>query len=438
MQDFKRDKELLSMQDKKEDGENLLEANKLIYTSPKNLSTTSMRTLRRYDSMKTDYTSNSGSMIFYIQSGSSFVDFRNSVLRFKFYHSASDGKDLGWGIGSSLNIIRDIIITTRSGTELGRIQRANVYYAQRDRQRLSREQILSVGSLIGYKVDDSATIANIDKDTNSLVDATSEAKAVDYTVPLSHLHGLFDTDQLAPAALASGLKIELFLETPATALFASDGSNVTQYNITTPYILCDCHMLNDDTARKLAQISARSGLEYMYRATHMNSDSGIKSVFNVESNKASSRALGGMIVPRAINALGDVKKDSMRAQSYTGDSEGKVKDVVEYQMRLGSSYFPFQAVRGQSEAYFNQLYSNGKLGKHSSLIDARRYQSYASTYNALFETSDVIANSGLAVNNSQNLTTNVKYADTTESDLSLFLDFTMLIRIFPSNVVVFD
>ena len=111
MQDFRRDKELLSMTESKDkDGENLLEANNLIYTAPMNLSTTSMRTLRRYDAMKTNYTSNSGSMIFYIQSGADYVDFSKSVLRFKLYHNGTDATDYGFGIGSSLNIIRDIII----------------------------------------------------------------------------------------------------------------------------------------------------------------------------------------------------------------------------------------------------------------------------------------------------------------------------------------
>ena len=437
MQDFRRDKELLSMTESKDkDGENLLEANNLIYTAPMNLSTTSMRTLRRYDAMKTNYTSNSGSMIFYIQSGADYVDFSKSVLRFKLYHNGTDATDYGFGIGSSLNIIRDIIITAKSGRELGRIQRANVYYAHRDRQRMSRDKMQSVGSLIGYKVIDDADDTKVDVDADSLTDIKSEAKAIDYTIPLSHLHGLFDIDQLAPAGLASGLKIELFLENPATAIVGAD-DQLTNYTVVNPYILCDCHTLNDDTARKLNDISTRNGLEILYRATHMNSDSGTKSVFNVESNKAASRVLGGMIVARASGNLGLATADSIKSVPYTDAGDAK-NSVVEYQYKVGSSYFPFQPVRGESEAFYNQLYSNDKLGKHPSLVDAQRYNAYTATYNAKFETADVIANSGLAVNNSQNLSTNVKYGQGVAFDLSLFLDFTMLIRVYPSNVVPFE
>ena len=164
---------------------------------------------------------------------------------------------------------------------------------------MSDEELASVGSLMGYDI--------------NVVAGAAAPTQTEWIIPMCKIAGCFDSKKLMPNWLSSGLRIELRLETPATAFAGADG--VTSYTIVDPKVACDTFHLNDAAMKKLNEISARNGLEYVFQATHAVSDNFTTSQTTVDVNKAVSRALGCMAVSRQIDDIGASSPDSLKSDS---------------------------------------------------------------------------------------------------------------------------
>jgi hypothetical protein len=262
--DFTKDTRLRQLALKSQDEQKgdsidrLLDVNDLVYMMPKNLSLASARNVKEYVAQKSSYASTESSVIITIQSGAQYVNWAASHLRFGLDIVKNQNTvSTTWGKGSSFNLFREVIITSRSGQEICRLDRCNVYRLHKDRLHMSDEELASVGSLMGYDTD--------------VVTGAAAPTRTEWIIPMCKIAGCFDSKKLMPNWLSSGLRMELRLETPATA-FTGGADTVTSYSIVDPKVACDTFHLNDAAMKKLNEISARNGLEYVFQATHAVSD----------------------------------------------------------------------------------------------------------------------------------------------------------------------
>lgn len=419
--DFTKDTRLrqlaLKSQEEKGDSiEKLLDVNDLVYMMPKNLSLASARNVKEYVAQKSSYASTESSVIITIQSGAQYVNWAASHLRF-FLDITKNQNTVSttWGKGSAFNLFREVIITSRSGQEICRLDRCNVYRLHKDRLHMSDEELASVGSLMGYDVD--------------VVSGTNAPATTEWIIPMCKIAGCFDSKKLMPNWLASGLRIELRLETPATAFFAG-ADTVNSYTIVDPRVACDTFHLNDAAMKKLNEISARNGLEYVFQATHAVSDNFTTSQTTVDVNKAVSRALGCMAVSRQIDDIGATAVDSLKSETF---------DVDQSQFRLGSQYFPHQPLESLAEHYWNTLYTTEKLkSSHPSSVSLADYQSDYGVITTNLERSNILALSGLPINNSMTLSLDARFASPIVAgrQLTLFLEHVVVAKIFVNNVSI--
>lgn len=417
--DFTKDTRLrqLALKSQEEKGDSidkLLDVNDLVYLMPKNLSLASARNLKEYVAQKSNYSSSESSVIITIQSGAQYVNWAASHLRFKLDINKQGPVYTGgttWGEGSAFNLFREVIITSRSGQEICRLDRCNVYRLHKDRLHMSSEELASVGSLMGY-----------DRD---VVTGTVAPTTTEWIIPMSKVAGCFDSKKLMPNWLASGLRIELRLESPATAFVGPDA--VLSYTIVDPKVVCDTFHLNDAAMKKLNEISARNGLEYVFQAQHAVSDNFTTSQTTVDVNKAVSRALGCTAITRQINNIGDGAVDSLTCEAF---------DIAQSQFRLGSQYFPHQPLESLAEHYFNTLYTTEKLqSTHPSSVSLADYETKHGVITTNLERSNILALSGLPINNSMTLSLDARYGTTPAGgrQLTLFLEHVVVAKIFVNN-----
>ena len=413
--DFKTDQRLrklaLSSSEKGgDDIDTLLDVNDLTYSLPKNLSLASARNLKVFHAQRSAYTDGETSIIFTIQTGAQFINFAGSSLQFKV--QATDVAPWSWGKGSAMNLFKEIIVTSRSGQELCRLDKLNVYRLHQDRLNMSPEELLSVGSLMGY-------------DMTAIAAGTAAKK---FIIPMNKLCGLFDSKKLMPQWLASGMRIELRLEDKDVAFDA--GTAVTGYEITNPILSLDTFLLNDSASKKLNEISARNGLEYVFKSHHAITDSFSTSSTNIDVNKAVSRALGAIAVSRKQSEIGTGNGDSLKSEAFKIDHS---------QWRLGSSYFPHQPLQGIEEHYWNTLYTTEKLGStHPSSVTLTTYTSNFGVLSANLERSNVLAHSGSPINNSISLSLDARYSDTHARQMVVFLEYVSIARVYLSNVTLLE
>ena len=387
----------------------LLDVNDLVYELPKNLSLASARNTKEYHFQKSEYTNGDGSMICTLQTGGQYVNWAASHLKFNLTRTAGGTSD--WGKGSAVNIIREVIITSRSGQEVARLDRLNVYRLHHDRLYMSTEELQSIGSLMGY-------------DETAVASATEST----YIIPMCKICTLFDNKKLMPNWLASGLRIELRLESPTTAFNAAANQAVTSYVIKDPKIIVDTFLLNDSAMKKLNEISARNALEYVYKSVHCITDSFSTQQNTVDVNKAVSRALGAMAVSRRTANVADADVDSLKSEGF---------DFAHTQFRLGSQYYPQQPLKGLEEHYWNTLYTCEKLkSHHPSSVSKSDYSDDFGVATANLEKSNVLDLSGQPINNSMTLSCELSYDNAHSRRVCVFLEYVQICKVFITNLSV--
>lgn len=288
------------------------------------------RTFERQFFQKNDYSSSTCEAICDWNTGSKFINPRRSYLTFKVKLDAGNAT---FGHGSACNLIRRVVITTRSGTELSRTEEYNVLMAKLLRYESSRAYIQQFGEILGL----SDEMENISKNSTQL-DTTEQT----FVVPLPMLSPFFQGDgkSLIPPQAAAGLRIQLTFDTDARSLI-SEGA--PKYEICDISIVANASQMVDSWEKKINEESARDGLTYTYPEWHTTQSTlpASQSRINIEVRKAVARALLAFTVTQTESSGYD--KDNMKSDSYTATS-------VEY--RLGSLYPTQQPIKTSKEAYF--------------------------------------------------------------------------------------
>jgi len=394
---------------------NLLNWNNLTYVMPTTNSVTSSRNRKRFDAI--DYKqpkdlTGSETISIRLQTGLQYVDFRKSHLSLRvnlnvvatYNYTASF--DFGV-LGSVANLIDEVLITSRTGTVLSRIQNYSVWRAITHRFTKDADWFATVGVGMGYLDEKTQQIGGCNltetEDPSKMGFATPPNKSVPasvhtrsqwFSIPLSELSPFFDSPQLCPQTLASGLEIQLRLKStvsdpnlgvgkglittripydqaPSTATAQKTGSDfndlaitvtlnsptaqyvpvVSSMNADSFHVILDTHTLMDGPQRALRDISSRNGLEYVYSQIFSH-NAGSQSAISTSAdsthaidfvvNKAVSRAMMAFccVLPDVVGTEYDRDTTKSWPDPLLGYSPTSYLNSVQW--RLGSQYYPHQ------------------------------------------------------------------------------------------------
>ena len=409
-----------------ESGNADLLVNNLIYEQPKALSLAVSRTFNNQYFQRDSYKgSKSSTAIIDWNTGTSYINVENSYLTFKI---ESVGGQANFGSGSAMNIINEIRIKTRSGTELDRVELANLWSYKDSIYSKSDSYLKKMGSAQGYgQARDGAT------DLPKVFPNAPQR----FCLPLSVLAPFFRPmkKQLLPPQLASGLRIEIVFEDFSTALFQKSGA-VTGYEISDIRFSLDTIDMTDDTQRTINVESANDGLEYAYERiyTSVSQVSSNQLSLSMQVRKAVSQACFATAMSFSNADRTDVTKDSFHSPGFNYKS---------YQYRLGSLYFPHQRVEVSpsdiSESYLLAMATYDKI-RHPFAEPSLGLTDFSNTQGVLatsFEKDMSLNMSGLPINNSRVLELNLEYTVVPEQlDVIVFLQYCSVARTFIDNTAV--
>lgn len=407
--------------------------NRLSYVLDPDLSVAVSRTMVNNFFSQSSYQPNSRAICI-LNTGSSFVDPATSYLTFTVKNTSSGTGELDLGVGSAINFIRTLTITSRSGDTLERCDRVSTIAPIRDRYMRDEQWLRTTGAMIGYA---GQTTAGTQTNFNVIEDSGERR----YTIPLSCLCGVFNLDRLLPSSLCAGLRFEIEFNDPITAsMCATDG----KFEISNAQIVTDCVTLSDSAQRAILETTASSGLEIVYKTLH-NQQSVQSQEMNIEVRKAVSRCLRVISVPHYnIANTGEQNQDSFRSPAF---------DLISYQVRLGSLYFPTQALQGENPVdILTQMYAHVQRGwgiartpSAPSSVSLAQFQGDSTAgglaaWMTTLERYSALELTGVPTNSSRSLEIRAKNANADVAGTSVlvdvFLEHVRLCRCFINNVSI--
>ena len=406
-----------------------LRINNLVYQQPAALSLAVDRSLKRQFFQRSTYEgSKSTTMICDWNTGTSYVNMANSYLSVKVKLTGGATSAANFGSGSAMNFLNEVRIQSRSGTELDRLQNANLWSKFDSLYQMPSEWLETVGSVQGFGP--TRTRATDPSNTNTTT-------AVRFNIPLAQISPLFrplKAGQLLPPQLASGLHFEITLEDFRTALFQKV-AGITGYNLESLYFQLDTVQMTDDTQRTVNDISANTGLEYAFNRIYTSQSQLPISQLSLSQQirKAVSQACYVTSITLSQADKVDITKDSLNAIPFNYDS---------FQYRLGSLYFPNQAITDAQdgvEAYTiaQSTYDKMKHAYNAGSITIANFVSKHGILSGSFEKDTSLDISGLPINNSRVLELNASYVAVAEAlEVYSFLQYTSVARTFLDNTAI--
>ena len=408
--------------------------NNLVYRVGTSLSLVTERTsVRMFPQQQQIPSANQATAIFDLNSGVSFANLSNCYLSMDLTLVSSNATSTAYfGSGSAMNVIRSVLLKSRSGTEICRSDYSNVWSRNKHINMLSNQFLRREGLIEGW---DTAEAGN---SATPRVNAVTPSR---FVLPLARLAPFFNSykkGQKLPSAILSGLHMEIIFEDYKTAFVGvTAGASITNYNVNNLSIVLDSLTLTDDTQRALNSEAASNGLEIVsnqYYVQQQVSLSGENSL-NMQIRKAVSQGECINLVILNTAALLDIAVDSFA---------GFAGDAVSTQWRLGSLYFPKQAIISletqQQENYFMtlQCYNKNDMVFEESGVSYTTYNSGPYyTLNATFEKDQKLQLAGAPINNSRNIESLITFANSNRArTFYAFLDYVSVIRTFIDNVSV--
>lgn len=401
-----------------------LRVNNLVYRQPDSLSLATNRTMKRQKFQQSSY-SDGETAIINFNTGSDYIKGCNSYLVFDLLLTGTTPTG-NFGMGSAINVIDNILITTRSGTELDRVQSLNLLSAKTLRHMNSQDWVDHYGTLLGMG---STGIAATDA-------ANLSATNAKFVIPLSKLSGVFDPvgGLLMPPMLGAGLEIRLGLADYRTAIFQKGGT-VTGYTISNISIMCDCVSLSDRVQKTLNDEAGKNGLEYTYHRHHTAKTTATSTDVSLQISKsvAQAQTLIACLVTQA-DVL-DVTADSFASEAW---------DITQWQTRIGSLYQPNEAVKDTGsdalESFFmlQAVHDKAKYGHAENAVSLTDFKTNGMAVVATsFERDQALNLSGQAVNNSRQVELNITLGSWSANiEVTSFLQYACVCKAFIDNTSV--
>ena len=400
-----------------------LAVNNLIYRQPKALSLAVNRTMKRQQFQKSSYLASEIARCDW-NTGSDYVNCENSYLTFKVKLTGTT-PTANWGSGSAINVIDRITVTSRSGTEIDRVERCNLIAKQRTRYEYGQDWIEKYGSMVGFGSTGRGTVDPVN------ITATESR----WVIPLSLIAGCFSpvNGQLMPPHLASGLQIEISFADYRTALFQKGGT-VTGYEISGISIMTDNTVLADSTQKALNTEAARTGLEYTFPRFYTTTTSVQSTAVNAQLHKAVSQAKSVHAVLLTQANILDVTADSLASEVW---------DVSEWGYRLGGLHYPSIPLKDDNvdgvESYFiaQTCHDKSRHGHSENAVSLDDFASYGfAQMSCCFEKDQSLNMSGMPVNSSRVAELNATLAGyTAPIEAVVYLEYTSVVRAYLDNAI---
>ncbi len=317
-----------------------LVVNNLIYTLPSAETVVSDRNdMRNYFDQRDYKTGQTMRAVF--QTGSKYVDVLNSQLVFNVRCNFIEGDpDPSWGKGSALNLIKNVRVYHKNGTELVNIQNHNVCQMIEDKATKSKRWFDTVGYLQGYDVSNvqpaglgtmtpvaPATTVQI----NPIVNGVQQ-----FIIPLSSVAPIFNPQdkQLLPSMLAMGLILEIDLASSIEAVVRTTGAGNVTLDVENIYLNLSTSTLADMAVSTMNDFAAKKLIEYVYIDTYTSR------INNPQLNGTISTSINKAVSFADHIVAGEVI--SSHTDSQAQDGFALASTPAKYQYQLGSIQLPSQ------------------------------------------------------------------------------------------------
>lgn len=403
--------------------DDLLAVNRLNYKIPPVVSIMKQRHYVSSFADQSTYTPRQ-TMIFTLQSGSEYIDFRTSYLRFTL--TTTTGSTGDFGLGSSANIFERILVRHRSGTDVSRLEGANLWTNFSQRFESPQEALTTVLAPQGYSLN-----------TSGDGKETKLNAGYNFIIPL-WVFPCFKNGKITPSQAAQGMRFELTLADIGEAIFSGDVTAPTSYTVSNIELRLDQYQLSDVFARKLNEIAAREGLHMIHHEVYRYlTGGGAATNYDFNVDKSVSKATQFVVVPRTTASITSIAADSMIAQAF---------DWKQFQAHVGSVYYPnapivvpSQDLAGVNEAYYYSL--AGWQGLNVDQPQSVTPATFLASFGAMciwLGTSQASDMAGIQLNNSRSLVVEAQFATSAQRQLSCYLKHLRLVSYFLSNAVVRD
>jgi hypothetical protein len=420
--------------------ESLLAVNQLQFTLPPQLG---IATSRKHVVMFPQQASYTGASTIIIdsQTGSTYVDPFNSYFVFKV--KLTGNVSMSWGSGSVANLIDRIIVRSRSGKELSRVESFPLWAKYSQLYSKGRDWCQTIGRSQGYA---NYNIAPTDASYGSALVSDTEYS---FILPLSLIPCFAPLNgKLLPPQLMEGLRLEITLATPSIAVTNYGAVALSDVSSqVTPELHYDCFTIADQFARKIIDMSARSGLKLLYEEAFHTLVVANTTTINFDIKKACSKGLRLMLIPRDSAKTAGLGNDSFASNQYS---------FLTQQINIGSEYIPNQKLttgttsESNYEAYYQTMFAHNALSG-STCVSPLEYTgtelktaTARATYNSAMtcftlNKSNVTGLNGFVINNSRALVVNLTRTNTpAELRVDAFLVHLRSLDVMVSNVSVAD
>lgn len=306
----------------------LMATNGLLYRMPQSLSVCVNRTFKKEYAQRSSCSEND-TIVFDINTGSSYVDPSSCMLSFDFEVESKSGTgDYTFGSGMATNLIKEIRILSKNGCEVDRTQNANIL------AKIHRDYL--------YSKDSDGMLTNAGSDRIFNV-----GQRYTFVIPLSLLSGFFRPTvkgMKIPAGLSSGLRVEFITEKTKRALMSASGTVDTKYTIYNPEMLFMCMDLNDPTQAVLMKNSAETGLEYTFPSYFSSPVTTSSNSINEQVKKAVAQCTRAFTTVFKKDEVEDIKEDGFKSLDASS--------FETFQYRVGSNYYPKKLVSNIAEAWY--------------------------------------------------------------------------------------
>jgi hypothetical protein len=435
--------------------QDLLTNENLTYDLPSNATVVVEKNQKIFSYDKTTYGPNER-MVITLNSGSDFIDGRNSYMAFNLAVTGgtTDAQTdfITFGEGSACNLFSEILIRSRDGSILENVRDLNSLCAIKGRWMRAQDFVNGQGSMMGYSpsrmVNDSGATSPLlaeaapntylgvrQEDFYSKQEVTTELLAGKvFVIPMQEISELFGSTKLLPSYLMAGLRIELVLA-PVTTVFYLEGTpaTATTYTITQPEIRLQTLKLSESILNQLTTNASNGGLIVTLNTWDVTPHNSLASAStaNVEVRRNVSQVLGVIVKNRLTANLSLATADSMASEA--------THSVTSYRFRLGSTFVPNSSITNKVEHYaLAQLAMNKfKRTDAENSISLKSYLTQGRSIIASDLERSAIDLSGVAISNSKILGYEaVQTAVARQVDV--YIQFTRVLTCFLTNVLVED
>ncbi len=367
--------------------------NNLTYELPVPSSVVVNKTKKRNYFQNRAYSSGQ-TMVATLNTGADFIDLANSnlVVKVKVSSTNVNAFACNFGTGSMMNMVENIRIFHRSGTQYTNTQKMNAFRVVEDRNCESENWFSTIGTAMGYDLAAGA------------IDSTTPEQT--FIIPLKKVHPFFDPEGgvMLPAAMSSGCRVEIDLASLGNIFLYNALPNTdapTDYEITDIYFDLESVSLMDSAQASINTNAQKKSLEYLYKDvfTSRNSSPSNSSAINVDINKSVSYAEK---VWSVIQTNGN--QNNILADGYSNEYK-----AGNWWFQLGSLQYPSnQKVEDLKVAYLNNLSAwnklKGKCGERGETeMTLAKFSANYGAYVASLELDTSLALSGMPVTSSRTL-----------------------------------